>query len=100
MKNLIQVTLLLLNTSAFAGTPAAVIKAAKELKSKSVRTITHTVNNTDGNPCLPEGISYNIELQVKLATYNGETMGVDYRWETVKLINASQEGSISEVCGE
>ena len=91
---------LLISTSALAGTPSKVLKAAKEMKTGDVRTVVTQVENTDGNPCMPAGKSYNIDMQVKMAAFDQQTHDVVYHWETVKTINSTADGLISEVCGE
>jgi hypothetical protein len=100
MKKIIALLALSITSSSFAAPPSAVIAAAKAMKSASVRTVTTKVNNTDGNPCIPEGVSYNVELQVKQAAFNRETNKVVYTWETAKTINVSKSGEVSEVCAE
>lgn len=100
MKNLIIIMATVLSTQSFATTPKAVVSAAKELQLSSVKTVTTRITNTDGNPCIPEGTSYNVDLKVKQANYNRETNKTVYKWETVKTINVSKDGSVMEVCGE
>jgi hypothetical protein len=75
-------------------------KAAKELQLSSVKTVTTKITNTDGNPCIPEGTSYNVDLKIKQASFNYETNKTVYKWETVKTINVSKDGSVMEVCAE
>ena len=77
-----------------------VADAAAKMKKNDTRTVIISVNNAEGNPCLPEGKSYNIELQVKTASYNREKGEVEYTWTTVKTINSSLKGEIMEVCAE
>ena len=83
-----------------SATPALVQKAATKMQIDDVRTVITAVKNEDGNPCMPEGLSYNAELQVKQAHYNGEKSNVEYKWETVKNINISTTGEVMEACGE
>lgn len=82
---------------AFAG---PVSNAAAKMKLNDTRTVTKKINNTEGDPCFPEGISYNIELQVKKASFDRLKSKVVYAWETVKSINVSPSGEVSEVCAE
>ncbi len=89
----------LVGTCAFAGT-SPVEKAAAKLKDKDTRTVTTEVENTDGNPCMPEGKSYQVDLQVKKAYFNAMQMRTVYSWETVKTINVSKDGRVMEVCAE
>jgi hypothetical protein len=80
--------------------PKVVSDEAAKIKEKDVKTVTTQVNNSDGNPCLPEGLSYNVELKVKKATWNGIKSKTVYHWETVKEINVSLQGEVMEACGE
>lgn len=91
---------LIINSQAFAKTPKSVVLAAETLKSSSVKAVITKVSNTDGNPCMPEEDSYMVDLQVKQANFNRETMKTEYEWETVKTINVSNKGKIMEVCAE
>lgn len=102
MKAILFLAALSITTSSFAApaVPTAVTKAANELKAKSVRTVIKKVNNHEGNPCMPEGISYIVELQVKQASFNPMTSKVVYKWETAKTINVEKNGLTSEVCAE
>jgi hypothetical protein len=71
------------------------------LKKEDIRTvITEIENKEENNPCLPDGKSYQIELQVKQATWDPEAEKVVYSWETVKTINSDKSGKIMEVCAE
>lgn len=88
------------NVLAAPAVPAAVTKAANSLKAQSVRTVIKKIINREGNPCLPEGTSYNVELQVKQASFNRETSKVVYKWETAKTINVEKSGLTMEVCAE
>ncbi len=92
--------MILSTASSYAGVPAVVKNAAKAMKTSDVRSVVTAVNNQEGNPCIPEGVSYNIDLQVKTAAYNRETQKIVYTWETVKTINSDAAGHISEVCAE
>lgn len=102
MKKLIILAIISISANAFAApaVPAAVTKAANSLKAQSVRTVIKKVNNREGNPCMPEGISYIVELQVKQASFNRITNKVVYKWETAKTINVEKNGLTSEVCAE
>lgn len=100
MKNMtLTAALVLSSLSAFAGN-FAVERAAAEMKESDTRTVIKDVENKDGNPCLPEGKSYQVELQVKQAAYDRLNNRVVYSWETVKTINVDKLGSVSEVCAE
>jgi len=97
------VSLISLNTMAMASVTSkskVAQKAAAEMKAKDTRTIIRDVTNTDGNPCMPEGKSYQVDLQVKQASFNHETNDVDYTWETVKTIGVDKAGHVMEVCAE
>ena len=98
-KAFIAIATILLGGSAFAGN-LMVQKAASKLKANDTRTIIKQVENTDGNPCMPEGKSYQVELQVKQASYNHEKNKVVYSWETVKVIGVDMDGRVMEVCAE
>lgn len=93
------VVLALSSVSAFAGN-LDVEKIAAAMKANDTRTIIKEVENTDGNPCMPAGKSYEVDLQVKQASYDYMNNEVVYSWETVKTIGVSQSGRIMEVCAE
>lgn len=79
----------------------AVEKTAEKMRTEDVKTVITEVENTDHNPCLPEGKSHQIDLQVKKASaYDLEKNEVVYVWESVKTINVSADGTIMEVCSE
>lgn len=103
MKNTILASLVIfasLSASA-AHIPAKVQKAAAEIKANDVRTVITTVDNKDGeNPCLSEGISYIIDVQVKHAYWNGLENKVEYRWESAKTVVSEANGQTGEVCAE
>lgn len=100
MKNLTMTAILVLfSASAFAGN-VAVEKAAANMKANDTRTVVKEVENTDGNPCLPEGKSHQVDLQVKQAAYDHMTNKVVYTWQTVKTISVDQSGRVMEVCAE
>lgn len=80
--------------------PRAVTDAAAKIKSADVKTVITQVTNTDDNPCMPSGVSYNVELKVKKAFWNGIKSKVEYNWETVKQVNVSDKGEVMEVCAE
>ena len=88
-----------LSSSAFAGSSVAK-RAAAKMQKNDVRTVTTIVDNVEGSPCIPEGKSYQIDLQVKQASYNRMTSQVEYTWETVKTISVGLQGEVSEVCAE
>lgn len=90
----------LVQAQAFADVPESVTAAAQAMQSDSIRTVIVPFNNTEANPCVPEGESYNVELQVKQASIDPTTKQVVYTWETVKIINVSQTGEIVEACAE
>lgn len=101
MKKILILAVLAISANVMAApVPAAVTKAANALKAQSVRTVIKKVVNREGNPCIPEGTSYNVELQVKQASYNPMTNKVVYKWETAKTINVEKNGATSEVCAE
>ena len=99
MKKTVLLLVGLASLNSFAGN-LAVEKAAAKMKSSDTRTIIKTVENTDGNPCMPEGKSFQVELQVKQASFDREKMKVVYTWETAKTIGVDKAGQIMEVCAE
>lgn len=100
MKSLVLIAATLgVSLSAMAANPK-VQKAAASLKANDTRTVTKIIENTDGNPCLPEGKSYQVDLQVKQAAFNPDRSKVVYKWETVKTINVDKDGNVMEVCAE
>jgi hypothetical protein len=100
MKNVLIVFIFSISAQAFASVPNKVTEAAEALTLSSVKTVITKVTNTEGNPCIPEGDSYDVELQVKQANYDREKRKKVYKWETVKVINVSTDGSVMEVCAE
>ncbi|MBO9667903.1 MAG: hypothetical protein J7501_13960 [Bdellovibrio sp.] len=86
-------------TSAFAARPT-IEQIAKKIKDHDTRTIVKVVENNGGEPCLPEGKSYSVELQVKHAAYDRINEKVVYSWITEKTVSVSLDGSVMEVCGE
>lgn len=82
-----------------AGTKAAKQTAA-EFLAESTRTKITAVYNKDGNPCMDEGKSYKVEIQVRKGFWNGVKQKVVYTWETVNEVLVSKDGSLMEVCGE
>ncbi|WP_142695467.1 hypothetical protein [Bdellovibrio sp. NC01] len=100
MKAVISTIVVILATSqAFAHTKKVEAAAAK-IKEESTRTIIKTIDNVEGNPCLPEGKSYLVELQVRQAAYDRIHNKIVYSWETAKTVNVDKSGAISEACGE
>ena len=91
---------IVLSQSAFAAETLAVLKAAATMKANDTRTITKEVMNTDENPCMPEGKSFIVELQVKKASWNPLKSKVVYSWETAKIISVEKDGKVMEVCAE
>lgn len=91
---------LILSTQTLAHVPSAIAKIAANKKITDTRSIVKEVENTDGNPCMPEGKSYVVEIQVKQAAFNYETSKVVYSWETVKTIGVDKHGNEMEVCAE
>jgi hypothetical protein len=73
---------------------------AEKMKSTDVRTKVTEVENKDENPCMPEGKSLQIELQVRQAYFDREKSKIVYKWETVKTVGVDQSGQTSEVCAE
>ena len=100
MKNLTAIAALFLSVSSFASTPAVVKAVAKQMKADSVKTVITEVQNSAGNPCVPAGLSYNVELMVKTAQFDRMAGKTVYKWESAKLINVSKDGDITEVCAE
>ena len=98
-KNVLIIVALLTSASAFASN-LAVDKTAAKMKANDTRTVITEVENKDGNPCMPEGKSYQVELQVKQASYNPETNKMVYSWETAKTIGVDKNGKVMEVCAE
>ncbi len=92
-------SLMLLSATAFAGN-STTARVAKNMKKNDIRTVTTTVENTDDNPCMPEGKSYLVELQVKQAGYDRLRNRMIYTWVTAKSINVGLDGSVMEVCAE
>ena len=85
-----------------AGIKDKALLAAADMKKNEVRTITKLVFNVDGNndPCMPEGESYQPELQVKKAIrYDHEKNKLVFEWKTVKKIYTDKDGSM-EFCAE
>ncbi len=70
---------------------------AKQMKKNDVQTVIKVVENTDGNPCMPEGKSYQVDLQIKRAIIDHETNKIVYRWETVKTVGVDTEGKVMEI---
>ncbi|WP_413287719.1 hypothetical protein [Bdellovibrio sp. HCB337] len=99
-KYLIALTTLALSTQAFARIPSVVAKVAAAAKISDTRTVVKEIENTEGNPCLPEGKSYIVDIQVKQAAFDYENSKVVYEWETVKSINVEKNGRVMEVCAE
>jgi hypothetical protein len=100
MKNLVLVAIIgLVSVSAFAQNKL-IEAAAQKLKANDTRTVITAVKNTDGSPCLPAGTSYNVELQVKQASFDPQAQKIVYSWETVKTINVDNLGVVMEVCAE
>ena len=95
--------LMVFSLSAMAATPSkgsiAAAKLATTMKTKDIRTIVTEVQNTDNNPCMGEGKSFNVELQVKMGERDA-VKGVVYKWETVRTINVDKDGLALEVCAE
>lgn len=76
-------------------------KAIASMQEKDVRTITKEVENKDENPCLPEGKSFQVELQIKsVVKFDYKKMKIIYFWKTVKTINVDKNGHIMEICIE
>ncbi len=99
MKKTIFLIATLLSTGAMA-TNMAVKKAAAKIKASDTRTVVTEVENTKGSPCLPEGKSFQVDLQVKRASFDREQMTTVYKWETVKTVGVDKVGRVTEVCAE
>ena len=76
----------------------AVQKAVRKLKTNDVKTVVSKVVNNEENPCLSQGVSYDVALKVRKASWNGSK--VVYSWETVKSVNVDTDGRVMEVCAE
>ena len=76
------------------------LTAAEEMKKEDIRTLVKQVENKEGNPCLPEGKSLIVELQVKQAYFDRVKKQVLYSWQTVKTIGFDKDGHIQQVCAE
>jgi hypothetical protein len=100
MKKTILITVALFASAGAFASNLAVDKAAAKMKANDTRTVVTEVENKDGNPCMPEGKSYQVELQVKQASYNPEKNKTVYSWETVKTIGVDKDGKVMEVCAE
>ena len=88
-------------TASAAQIPSKVQKVAADIKDKEVRTVIAAVDNGDGkNPCLSEGVSYLVDVQVKKAYWNGLEQKVEYKWESTKTVAVEANGQKVEVCGE
>ncbi|WP_413574710.1 hypothetical protein ACLVWU_10815 [Bdellovibrio sp. HCB290] len=99
MKSIVTLAAVLtMTTSAFAA-GSKVEDIAKKLKNEDTRTVIKVVES-NGYPCLPEGKSYIVDLQVKQAAYDRLNNVMIYNWVTVKTIGVSLDGSVMEVCGE
>ncbi len=76
-------------------------KAGAEMVKDDVRTVVREVENTDGNPCMPEGKSFQVDLQVKTAiAFDRDKMETVYEWVTAKTIGVDVDGSVMEICAE
>ncbi len=99
MKATILILACFMSLNVFAANLAAE-RAAAKMKSGDTRTVITEVENKDGNPCMPEGKSSQVELQVKQASFDREKMTVVYSWQTVKTISVDNAGRVMEVCAE
>ena len=97
MKSLFLITLFV-SLKVSASIPELILAKAEELKQTEIKSVITEVTNTDGNPCLPAGTSYNVDLMVKQAIR--EDMDVVHKWETVKSVNVSKTGEVMEICFE
>ena len=73
---------------------------ALDMKRNDVMTSITKVRNTEGNPCLPAGVSYNVDLQVKQDLFDAQLGIHSVEWVTEKTINVTASGLVSEVCAE
>jgi len=97
MKNFILIALFV-SFNVSAAIPEIVLAKAEELKQTQIRNEITAVENTDGNPCLPEGTSYNVETLIqKSSIHGGEVVS---KWESVKSVNISATGEVMEICME
>ncbi len=81
-------------------TPAIVQEVAAKMAKTDVRAVIKEVENTDENPCMPSGKSFQVEIQVKQAAYDHEKSKVVYSWESVKTVGVDRNGRVMEVCAE
>jgi hypothetical protein len=108
MKSVILSLMLLFSVSSFARVqeapaPQAVQDARAKLVSEEVRTTMHSIMNTDGNPCLSPGKSWQVEVQVKKDERALDKKGdltVVSKWETVRTVVIDKDGGVMEECLE
>lgn len=101
MKKLMGLMVVAAWTSAGHAAPAVVEDVAERLKLQDVKKVITEVYNTDGNPCLPEGLSYQMEIQVKTVVgYEPDLEEIIYKWQTVKMVNIDKDGNVMEICRE
>ncbi|QLY23987.1 hypothetical protein [Bdellovibrio sp. KM01] len=101
MKSVIALIAILGVTSTTFAAGVSIEKIAKEIKENDTRTVIKVVtNNQDQNPCLPDGESYIVEIQVKKAGWDPINTKIVYKWTTEKTISVDKEGRKMEVCAE
>lgn len=108
MKKIIFTVAVLFSVSIFARVPEApapkaVQNARKQLLKDDVRTTMKSIMNTDGNPCLSEGKSWEVEVQVRKtvrALDANENLTTKDEWETIKTVVIDRDGGVMEVCLE
>jgi hypothetical protein len=80
--------------------PEIVKAQAALMQQQDVRTVIKAVQNTDGNPCMEEGESYEVTLQYRTRFWDPIKSKVRSKWETAKSVNVSKTGDVMEVCAE
>lgn len=58
--------------------------------ANNIKTEIRMVENTEGNPCMPEGRSYQVDLLVNVET----------TWAVAKTIGVSLDGKVMDFCAE
>jgi len=81
--------------------PAAVVQSLTKLASDTIRLELKAVKGEVGDPCMPAGKSYNVEIQVRNQVLGDiGDQGAQYVWETVKTLNIDKDGRVMELCQE
>ncbi len=100
MKSVLALIAILGMTSTTFAAGVSIEQIAKQIKEANTRSVVKVVTNQDGNPCMPEGESYIVEIQVKQAHWDGINSKVVYEWVTEKSVSVDKNGSQMEVCAE